>query len=103
LAATSGCPTTRCAPSLRKDYHKISAIQKRWPIASRVALSLEHRLDDALYREAEKLLGAKGIMDAVILTGVYHTVCAILNAFEIPAPSSVVDASVTESTLATGE
>lgn len=27
-------------------------------------------------------------MDAVvILTGVYHTVCAILNAFEIPAPS----------------
>jgi hypothetical protein len=32
-------------------------------------------------------------MDAVILTGVYHTVCAILNAFEIAAPSSVVDAS----------
>jgi 4-carboxymuconolactone decarboxylase len=64
-------------------------------VAHRVAraLSLEHRLDDALYREAEKLLGANGIMDAVILTGVYHTVCAILNAFEIPAPSSVVDAS----------
>ena len=36
-------------------------------VAHRVAraLSLEHRLDDALYREAEKLLGAKGIMDAV--------------------------------------
>jgi len=64
-------------------------------VAHRVAraLSLEHRLDDALYREAEKPLGANGIMDAVILTGVYHTVCAILNAFEIPAPSSVVDAS----------
>ena len=56
------------------------------------ALTLEHRLDDVLYREAEKLLGARGIMDAVILTGIYHTVCAILNAFEIPAPSSVVDA-----------
>ena len=64
-------------------------------VAHRVAraLPLEHRLDDALYREAEKPLGANGIMDAVILTGVYHTVCAILNAFEIPAPSSVVDAS----------
>jgi 4-carboxymuconolactone decarboxylase len=58
------------------------------------ALSLEHRLDDVLYSEAEKLLGAKGIMDAAVLTGVYHTVCAILNAFEIPAPSSVVDASI---------
>ena len=51
------------------------------------ALSVEHRLDEALYREAEKLLGANGIMDAVILTGMYHTVCAILNAFVIPAPS----------------
>ena len=64
-------------------------------VAHRVAraLSLEHRLDDALYREAEKPLGANGIMDAVILTSVYHTVCAILNAFEIAAPSSVGDAS----------
>lgn len=58
-------------------------------LAHRVAraLSVEHRLDDALYRDAEKLLGANGIMDAVILTGIYHMVCAILNAFETPAPS----------------
>jgi 4-carboxymuconolactone decarboxylase len=51
------------------------------------ALSIEHRLDDALYREAEALLGAGGIMEAAILTGLYHTVCAALNVFEIPAPS----------------
>jgi 4-carboxymuconolactone decarboxylase len=50
-------------------------------------LSVEHRVDNALYREAEELLGSKGIMDAVILTGMYHTVSAILNTFEIPAPS----------------
>ena len=64
-------------------------------VAHRVAraLSMEHRLDDVLYREAEKLLGGKGIMDAVVLTGIYHTVCAILNAFDIPAPAPVVDAS----------
>ena len=64
-------------------------------VAHRVAraLTLEHRLDDALYSEAEKLLGAKGIMDAVVLTGIYHTVSAILNAFEVPAPPSIVDAS----------
>ena len=42
---------------------------------------------EALYREAEATLGADGVMETVILTGIYHTVCAILNAFEIPAPS----------------
>ena len=51
------------------------------------AVSVEHRLSEALYREAEVMLGAHGVMEAVILTGIYHTVCAILNAFEIPAPS----------------
>jgi 4-carboxymuconolactone decarboxylase len=50
------------------------------------ALSREHRLDEALYRQAEALLGPDGIMDIAVLTGFYHTVCAILNAFEIPAP-----------------
>jgi 4-carboxymuconolactone decarboxylase len=50
------------------------------------ALSVEHRLDDGLYSEADSLLGAKGTSDAVMLTGIYHIVCAILNAFEIPAP-----------------
>ena len=58
-------------------------------VAHRVAraLSREHRLDEALYRQAEALLGPDGIMEIVVLTGFYHTVCAILNAFEIPAPS----------------
>ncbi len=58
-------------------------------VAHRVAraLSVEHVLDDALYREAEALLGDEGVMEAAVLTGIYHTVCAILNAFRIPAPS----------------
>jgi 4-carboxymuconolactone decarboxylase len=58
-------------------------------VAHRVAraLSVEHRLDDGLYRAAEAILGPEGVMAAAVLTGIYHTVCAILNAFEIPAPS----------------
>jgi 4-carboxymuconolactone decarboxylase len=65
-------------------------------IAHRIALALsvDHHISDSLYAEADKLLGAKGIMDTVVLIGIYHTVCAILNAFEIPAPSLVDDASV---------
>jgi 4-carboxymuconolactone decarboxylase len=58
-------------------------------VAHRVAraLSVGHRIDDALYRGACNLLGPNGIMDVVVLTGIYQTVCAILNAFETPAPS----------------
>lgn len=50
------------------------------------ALSTEHRLDEALYREAEARLRASGVMEVAVLTGIYHTVCAVLNTFEIPAP-----------------
>lgn len=58
-------------------------------LAHRVAraLSVEHRLDEALYRDAVELFGRDGLMDIVVLVGIYHTVCAILQGFAIPAPS----------------
>ncbi|MBV8317948.1 MAG: carboxymuconolactone decarboxylase family protein [Planctomycetaceae bacterium] len=58
-------------------------------IAHRVArqLSVEHQLDDELYREAEQTFGSSGVLDIVLLAGIYHTVCATLNAFDIPAPA----------------
>lgn len=57
-------------------------------VAHRVAraLSVEHHVEDALYREAENRFGPTGVADIVMLTGIYHTVCAILNVFAIPAP-----------------
>ena len=58
-------------------------------IAGRVAqqLSVGHRVDDGLYREAQKAFGATGLFDIVALVGVYHSVCAILNLFAVPAPA----------------
>ena len=50
------------------------------------ALSTSHRLDDDVYRLAEKTLGAAGVFELTMLVGIYHTVCAILNVFDIPAP-----------------
>jgi 4-carboxymuconolactone decarboxylase len=50
------------------------------------ALSVEHRLDEALYQEAVGLFGPDGLMDLVMLVGIYQTVCGILHAFAIPAP-----------------
>jgi 4-carboxymuconolactone decarboxylase len=61
-------------------------------IAQRFArqLSTEHRVEDALYREAEQAFGQQGLVDAITLIGIYHGVCALLNAFEIPAPQGQV-------------
>jgi 4-carboxymuconolactone decarboxylase len=57
-------------------------------LAHRVAraLSVEHRLDEALYRDAISLLGPDGLMDLIMLVGIYQTVCAILHGFAVPAP-----------------
>jgi 4-carboxymuconolactone decarboxylase len=58
-------------------------------IAGRVAqqLSTRHRIDDELYREAQNVFGTKGLFDIVALVGIYHSVCAILNLFAVPAPA----------------
>jgi len=50
-------------------------------------LSTRHRVDDELYRKAEKAFGTTGLFDIAALIGQYHTVCAALNLFEVPAPN----------------
>jgi 4-carboxymuconolactone decarboxylase len=50
-------------------------------------LSTRHRVDAELYREAEKAFGTTGLFDIAALIGQYHTVCAVLNLFEVPAPN----------------
>ena len=49
-------------------------------------LSTTHRIDEALYRQAEKSFGKKGLNDIATLIGIYHMVCTTLNMFAIPAP-----------------
>ena len=57
-------------------------------IAARVAhqLSTSHRVDDELYSAAEQAFGTTGLFDIAALVGQYHTVCAALTLFEVPAP-----------------
>ena len=58
-------------------------------IAGRLArqLTSTHRVDDALYREAEKAFGRQGLVDMAALIGAYHGVCTTLTLFEVPAPA----------------
>lgn len=50
------------------------------------ALSTSHHVDDDLYRHTEQKFGAAGVFELAVLAGIYHTVCGILNVFDIPAP-----------------
>jgi 4-carboxymuconolactone decarboxylase len=50
-------------------------------------LSTSHHVDDVTFAEARKAFGERGITDMILLAGTYYTVCGLLNAFEVPAPS----------------
>ena len=49
-------------------------------------LTKDRKVDEKLYREAETTFGRTGLVDMVYLVGMYLLTCALLNAFEIPAP-----------------
>jgi 4-carboxymuconolactone decarboxylase len=49
-------------------------------------LSINHRVDESLYQAAEKTFGEQGLIDIAFLIGIYHSVCATLAMFAIPAP-----------------
>jgi 4-carboxymuconolactone decarboxylase len=58
-------------------------------VARRFALALtaEHRVNDALFEEARQAFNERGIFDLIILAGCYDLVSSVLNAFEIPRPT----------------
>ena len=49
-------------------------------------LAASHRVDAATYAQAKAEFGDKGLVDIVMLTGLYLVTCAALNAFEVPVP-----------------
>jgi 4-carboxymuconolactone decarboxylase len=49
-------------------------------------LSIGHRVEESLYHDAENRFGEQGLIDIAFLIGIYHSVCAMLTMFAIPAP-----------------
>jgi 4-carboxymuconolactone decarboxylase len=49
-------------------------------------LTDEHRVEPETFARAEQAFGRKGVVDIVLLIGLYLTTCSIINAFEVPAP-----------------
>jgi 4-carboxymuconolactone decarboxylase len=51
-------------------------------------LTYERRVDSETYDRAAQAFGPKGLVDMVLLIGLYSTTCAIINAFDVPAPEA---------------
>jgi 4-carboxymuconolactone decarboxylase len=49
-------------------------------------LTLNHRLDDGLFREAEQAFGQQGLSDIWAVMAEYQGVCILLNMFTVPIP-----------------
>jgi 4-carboxymuconolactone decarboxylase len=77
--------TTGGLPDELSDQEKIAQRYAR-------QLSAEHRVEAALYQTAEHAFGKQGLVEMTYLIGIYHTVCSLLNAFEVPAPDQQVRA-----------
>jgi 4-carboxymuconolactone decarboxylase len=48
-----------------------------------------HRVDTETYARAEQAFGHKGLVDMVLLIGLYLATCSLINAFEVPAPETI--------------
>ena len=50
-----------------------------------LAVMKDHQVADELYAEALAQFGQKALIDMMHLAGLYTTICALLNAFRVPA------------------
>jgi 4-carboxymuconolactone decarboxylase len=49
----------------------------------------EHRVEAETYARAQQEFGDKGVVDMVLLIGLYLATCSLINAFEVPAPDPI--------------
>lgn len=52
-------------------------------------IALHHQVSRELFDKAQAAFGNHGIVDLLFLAGCYHTVCSLLNAFEVPVPDGL--------------
>ncbi len=52
-----------------------------------MAITAEHKVEDALFEETRLAFQDRGIVDLIVLAGCYDLVSSLLNAFQVPAPN----------------
>jgi len=86
LAEQAGVPEPVIEAILEKREPDFTDDRARmvWQVAR--ALNERHRLSDAEFEEAQKVLGENGLLDVVGLCGYYALVSLTLNTYEVPVP-----------------
>ena len=94
MSCTRTRRSAKASASLRASSEAIVAGQapEGVPEAEAAAYEFTHqlagtrRVDPAAYARAKAVFGDRGLVDIVMLTGLYLTTCALLNAFEVSVP-----------------
>jgi 4-carboxymuconolactone decarboxylase len=69
------------SPDFRNDQEAIAHELTRQLVG-------RHRVEPETYLRAEQAFGHKGLVDMVLLIGLYLMTCSLINAFEVPAPEA---------------
>jgi 4-carboxymuconolactone decarboxylase len=69
-------------PDFRNDQETIAHAFTRQLVG-------EHRVEAETYARAQQEFGDKGLVDMVLLIGLYLATCSLINAFEVPAPDRI--------------
>jgi 4-carboxymuconolactone decarboxylase len=72
----------RQPPDFRNDQEAIAHEFARQLIS-------DHWVETETYARAQQTFGHKGLVDMVLLIGLYLATCSLINAFEVPAPEAV--------------
>jgi 4-carboxymuconolactone decarboxylase len=86
MASRAGLPETVIGALASGDPIELDSEDET--TAHRIAWQLAHahRIESPIYERAVQIFGHKGVVDIVMLVGLYMTACAIINAFEVPVP-----------------
>jgi len=76
----------RCILGGQRHGRASPDIQAAWAFSN--ALARDRAVPRSLYDDAVRCLGEQGVVDMVNLVGLYLATCALLNAFDIPAPTT---------------
>ena len=86
LARQAGLPDETIRALQNGETAKDLTDEEQIAQAFTLELASRHSVDATVYERAERAFGRQGLADIALLIGRYLTICALLNAFNIPRP-----------------
>jgi len=88
FAHAAGIPETVTEAIRRDETPELADADQRIVWRAARELTRDHRLSDATFGEARRVLGIDAVTDLIGIVGYYGLVSLTLNAFEIPTPDA---------------